>query len=103
MNGFMANGSVQHVIASNVAPGLIGATTSVSVAVVVPGAAVGDAGFFVPRQANATGIVFGGAQVLVAGTVQLRFTNPTAGGITPPATDDYDVYLFKATGDPVNV
>lgn len=95
---FPGNTSVIHQFEENVAPGLIGAAAAVEVAVTVPGAAVGDLAVFAPRQANATGIVFSASRVSAANTVQLRFCNPTAGGLTPPATDDYDIYVFKGTG-----
>ena len=102
MYQFAADAPVR-VVLTDVAPGLIGAATAVEVAVTVPGANIGDGAFFVARQANATGLVLGGARVSAANTVQLRFVNPTAADITPPATDDYDLYLFRATGDPVEI
>jgi len=84
----------------NLTVGLVGAAAAVEVAVLVAGTAPGDAGFFVGRQANATGIVLNGARCSVAGTMQLRFCNPTAGALTPPATDDYDLYILRNTGAP---
>jgi len=98
MYQFAASGAVLHSFQSNVAPGLVGAAAAVEVPITVPGAAIGDVAVFAPRQANATGIVFGTSRVSAADTVQLRFVNPTAAGITPPATDDYDVYIIQGRG-----
>lgn len=95
---YMGNASVIHSFQENVTVGAVGAAASVEVAVTVPGAAVGDLVLFAPRQANTGPVAFGGGRVSAANTVQLRFTNGSAAGSTPPATDDYDVYVIQARG-----
>lgn len=95
---FMGNASVIHHVATDLTVGAVGAASSVEVAVTVPGAAVGDLVLFAARQANVTAVSFGGGRVSAANTVQLRFTNGSAAGATPPATDDYDVYIIQARG-----
>ena len=94
----LGNASVIHSFQSNVTVGAVGAAASVEIAVTVPGARVGDLVLFAARQANATAVCFGGGRVSADDTVQLRFTNGSAAGATPPATDDYDIYVLQARG-----
>ena len=93
------NASVIYHFAENTAIGLIGAAASVETQITVPGAQIGDLVLYCARQANATAASFGGGRVSAANTVQLRTTNGSAGGVTPPATDDYDVYILQMRGE----
>ena len=94
----LANCSVYHALLSNLTVAEVGAASSEETAVTMEGAQVGDLVLYAPRQANASGICFGVSRVSAADTIQLRFTNGTAAAATPPATDDYDIYLIRATG-----
>ena len=99
----LANISGFRVVISNLVVAQVVAATAGETAVAVTGCNPGDVGVFAGRQANATGIVFNGARCAAAGTMLLRFCNPSAGNLTPPATDDYDLYVLRGTGDSVAV
>ena len=98
MYNFPSDG-VRKVTINNIAPGSINAATAVEVAIVIPGVLPGDVGYFVRQQLNAQAIALDGARCAVAGTMLLRFVNATAGAVTPTATDDYDMFIFRPTGD----
>ena len=73
-------------------------TTEVQVALV--GARVGDSGIACPRDAKFTnGIAILPLRVTANDVVQIPFCNASAGAIDPADTFDFDVYLFRATGN----
>ena len=67
----------------------IAAVTAVDTAVVVPGALVGDSIIVTPLGTWPAGLTTPEGRCLVAGTVQVRVSNPTAGAIDP------DSQLFR--------
>lgn len=78
----------------------IAAVTTTEVQVALPGAQIGDSGFACPRDAKFTsGIAILPLRVTAAGVVQIPFCNASAGAIDPADTFDFDVYLFRATGN----
>lgn len=94
----LANCSVFHALLTNLTVPEVGAASSEELAVTLEGAQIGDLVLFSPRQANASPIAFGAGRVTAADTLALRFTNASAAASTPPATDDYDVWLIRSTG-----
>lgn len=73
----------------------IGAATSTDQAVLVPGSLPGDGVEVQPLGVWDLGLSLPQGRCLVAGTVQLRILNATAGGITPAA----QTYRFFLTHD----
>jgi hypothetical protein len=77
-------------------PGAITTGTQGSVAVTVPGAAVGDAVIAVWPSAY-LGALCLGAEVSAANTVTVLITNNSGGTLTPPASTAYYVVVAKLT------
>lgn len=94
----LGNCVVQRVQLNNLVVAEVGAASSEETSVAVPGCEVGDIGYFVCEQEATSGIVYNGARCAVAGTMLLRFSNPTAAPITPTPTNDYKLFIFKAQG-----
>lgn len=90
-NSFLKSWQVGSVTFTSAA---VGAASLTEQAVTVTGTGVNDL-FVVMAQTAPTAQVgnLGTARVSAANTVQLRYVNPTAGGLTPPASS---VYLFAA-------
>jgi hypothetical protein len=85
---------------TNLVIGNITAVNTLEVQVTLPGAQVGDSGFACPRDAKMTnGISINPLRVTAPNTVQIPFVNASAGAIDPADTFDFDVYLFRASGN----
>lgn len=61
----------------------LAAATAVDTAIAVPGALVGDAAVCTPLGVWPAGLTWPGGRCLVAGTVQMRVGNVTAGAVDP--------------------
>ncbi len=78
----------------------IAAVTTTEVQVTLTGAKIGDSGFACPRDAKMTnGIAILPIRVTADNVAQIPFCNASAGAIDPADTFDFDVYLFRATGN----
>ena len=64
--------------------------------VTVPGLNVGDV-VVVNKPTHQTGLGIVGARVSAANTLAITFSNPTAAGITPTASEIYRVVRFQIT------
>ncbi len=87
---------------NNLTVGSVTAAGSVNVDTViaaVPTDWIGAVGYAQPVGADlAAGLGAPMASILDATHLRLRFSNGSAGGITPAATLDYDVFIFLPTG-----
>ena len=70
--------------------------TTAEQTVSVPGLNVGDA-VFVNKPTHQAGLGIAGARVSAKDTLAITFVNPTAGGITPTASEIYKVVRFQIT------
>lgn len=61
----------------------VAAATAVDTAITVPGSLVGDGVLCTPLGTWPAGVVIGPSRCLVAGTVQMRVGNVTAGAVDP--------------------
>ena len=95
----MGNCVVNRYLITNFVIGNITAVTTLEVAVVLNGAAVGDGGIAVPRAAFTNGVVPAYVRVTAANAGVIAFVNASAGAIDPADTFEFDVYLFKASGE----
>lgn len=85
---------------TNLAVPSIAAVTTTEVQVTLAGVKVGDSGFFAPRdQKMLNGMALLPIRVTADNTAQLPFCNASAGALDVPDTVDYDVYVFRATGN----
>jgi hypothetical protein len=90
--------SVRHVT-TDLVIGACGANAVTEVAVTIPGVAVGDMAFAACRQTLTAGISLAPCRVSAANTVQICLQNLTAAPIDPADTFDFDIMIFKATGN----
>lgn len=81
----------------------IGAAGSLDVAVVLQGAKVGDVGIAIPRQALTAGVSINPIRITADNAGAIQFVNGTAGAIDPVDTMDFDVVLFRSTGQSTTV
>ena len=95
----MGNCVVNRYLVTNLVIGNITTVTTLEVAVVLNGAAVGDGGIAVPRAAFTNGVVPSYVRVTGANAGVIAFVNASAGDINPADTFEFDVYLFKASGE----
>lgn len=85
---------------TNLVVASIAAVTTTEIQVTLPGVKVGDSGFFAPRDAKMlNGIALLPIRVTADNTAQLPFCNASAGALDVADTQDYDVYVFRATGN----
>lgn len=100
---FSGNCTVLRYSFSNLVIASIGAVTTLEVAVPLPGALPGDVGIAIPRDgAFTSGIAINPIRVTAADAGVIPFVNGSAGAIDPADTFDFDVYLFRATGEASN-
>ena len=71
-------------VSASLAPTAVAANTTVEQAFTVAGILPGD-GIDVTPPALTSGIILGNARCSAANTLQLQFSNVTAGSLTPPA------------------
>lgn len=89
----------RYTVTNLVIPNLLAVTTT-EVQVTLAGAKVGDSGWACPRDAKLTdGVAMLPIRVTADNTAQIPFVNASAGAINPADTFDFDVYLFRATGN----
>jgi len=92
------NFTARRFTAAAVAPGLIGANSSVTVSVAITsgGLVVGDTVLVTPRALVAAGVIVYGI-IIDATHIGLVFVNPSAAGVTP-ASATYDIIVGLNTG-----
>lgn len=90
-------------IVNNLAIASIGAAGSLDVAVSLPGSVVGDVGIAIPRQALTGGVSINPIRVTAAGSAAIQFVNGSAAAIDPVDTMDFDIVLFRSTGNAIVV
>jgi hypothetical protein len=99
MSDYYAGGIARYTI-SNLVIASIGAVTTTEITVTCPGVAVGDTGIASPRDAAFTnGLAINPIRVSAANTVKIPIVNASAGAIDAPDTFDFDIIIFKATGN----
>jgi hypothetical protein len=77
-------------------PAIVGANTTAEQTFTVTGVAVGDAVFVCKPTAQA-GIGIVGVRASAANQIGITFSNNTAGGLTPTASQVYFVFAFTPT------
>lgn len=93
------NASVYRYTVTNLVIPSIAAVTTTEVQVTLAGARVGDSGIACPRDAKLTsGLALNPIRITADNTAQIPFVNASAGAIDAADTFDFDVYLFRATG-----
>ncbi|HUN00413.1 MAG TPA: hypothetical protein PLI96_08015 [Halothiobacillus sp.] len=71
-------------VSQSITPAAVAAATTVEQSFTIPGVLPGDS-IDVNPPALTAGVVLSNARVSAANTVQIQFTNSTAGSLTPPA------------------
>lgn len=95
----LGNAVVDRYLVNNLTIPSIAAVTTTEVAVTLNGARVGDSGFAVPRGAALTnGLVINYVRVTGNDAGVIAFTNASADAIDAADTFEFDVFLFKASG-----
>lgn len=97
------NCSVFRYLVNNLVIPSIGAAGTGEVSVSLPGAKVGDIGIAMPRQALTAAISVQPVRITADNTGSIPFVNGSAGAIDPVDTMDFDVVLFRATGQAITV
>lgn len=96
------NAQIQRIRLNNLAVGSVGAAGSLNVDVTisaVPAEWVGATGVAYPTDADLTaGLLPPYARLTSTTNLRLRFVNPSAAGIDPADTFDWDVYLNIPSG-----
>jgi hypothetical protein len=99
----MSNTATYRYTVNNLVIASIGAAASLDVPVSLPGAKVGDVGIAIPRQALTSGVAINPLRVSADNTAVIQLVNGTAGAIDPVDTMDFDVVLFRGTGQSTTV
>lgn len=97
------NTATYRYIVNNLTIASIGAAGSLDVSVSLPGAKVGDIGLAIPRQALTGAVSINPIRITADNTGAIQFVNSSAGAIDPVDTMDFDVILFRATGNAIVV
>jgi hypothetical protein len=97
----LGNCVVNRYLVNNLVIGSIGAVATVEVTVTVSsgGLVVGDIGVAVPRAAFTGGVAVGPVRVVTATTFVIPFINASAGALDPADTFEFDVFIFRGTGN----
>lgn len=99
----LANAVVRRFVFNNLVIANIGAVTNLDVDVAVTAGAVeaGMVGFAIATDASMTAGIPGiiPARATANNNIRLTFTNASAGGINPPDTFDFTVFMFQNTGN----
>jgi hypothetical protein len=77
-------------------PAEVAANTTAEHAITVSGATTSDFVIGVSKPTHQAGLGIVGWRVSAADTVTITYMNTTAAGITPTASETYQVFLFKA-------
>jgi hypothetical protein len=91
---FLADKQVLYFQAT-LSPAIVATITVAAQAVTVTGVKVGDICVKVEKPTEQAGLGVQGGRVSATDTVQLQFVNPTAGGITPTATELYKFVVLR--------
>ena len=97
------NCSVYRYIVNNLVIPSIGAAETGEVAVSLPGAKVGDIGIAMPRQALTAAISVNPIRITADNAGAIPFVNSSAAPIDPVDTMDFDIVLFRGTGQAITV
>lgn len=92
---------LRYTVANLVIPSIAAVTTTeVTVTVSSGGLVVGDVGIAIPRGAAFTsGLAINPVRVTAATTFVIPFVNASAGALDAADTFDFDVFIFRATGN----
>lgn len=82
------------VVAVTLSPALVAANTTAEQTFTVPGVAVGDY-VYINKPTAQAGLGIVGCRVSAANTVGITFSNNTAGGITPTASQEYTFLVVR--------
>lgn len=100
----LANTGDRRILLTSVSCGPIGAQSAIELTFPLIGAIVGDIGIFSARDEDGTALVWDGVRVEDEDEIILRIVNASTlvfdgGEGEPIPVHDFDVFLFRATGE----
>lgn len=78
-----------------ISPAAVLAATAAEQTFALTGAQLGDVVLGVDKPTDQAGLAIGGSRITAADTVGIKFVNPTAGSITPTASQIYKVTILR--------